>query len=177
MESPDAHHGYSNVPVADVGAQGQKPALLSSSSHFLHTITLSLVLSLKRSQPKPLCINHSTFLLPDPSLSHSLTPACQCFIRRDILLSVSVTSLIASPSNQLSPNEFYWQSLNVHKQLCATSRGCKADLWEVKSNGNHSLHHILSPCCPGASVVVSRIYRKPQSVEFTMSSEQEIWHC
>ncbi|GAA6067344.1 uncharacterized, partial [Tachysurus ichikawai] len=21
MESPDAHHGYSNVPVADVGAQ------------------------------------------------------------------------------------------------------------------------------------------------------------
>lgn len=149
----------------------KKPALLSSTSHFLQTITFSLVLSLRLSQSTPLCINHFTFLSPDPSLSFALTPACQCFIRRDVLLSVPVTSLIASPSNQLCPNEFYWQPLNAYKQLCATSRGSKADLRAVKSNGNaqaeqlihHSLHHIHLSYCPGASIVVSHIYPSPQS--------------
>lgn len=164
MESPDAHHSCGNVPLADVTAQGQKhskPALLSPSSHFLHTISFSLVLSLRPLQSNPLCINHLTFFHPihlslvlSLSLTHTL--ACQCFIRRDILLSVPVTSSIASPSNQLCLNEFYWQSLNAHKQLCATGRGCKADLRVVKGNGyahaeeliHHSLHRIPSSYCP-----------------------------
>lgn len=116
------------------------------------------------------------------SISLSLFLTCQCFIRRDILLSGPVTSSITSPSNQLCPNEFYWQLLKGCKQVCVTSRGRESHLWVVESDGNaqseelihRSLDGVVSSYCPGASVIVSLISPRPQSVEFTMSSQQEI---